>query len=118
MAFGYWDPCCGFYILVSGAPRFEGKIKYYRWPSCNGYSRKKGPYPEYLVINIVNTGHRDVQITYIGWKVGFFKEHRQHAIQIIEPNGLSSNLPLWLRYGEQANYYIPLGITENGLWAL
>jgi hypothetical protein len=75
----------------------------------------KGPYPEYLAINIVNTGHRDVQITNIGWRVGFFKKQMQYAIQVIEPVGLSSPLPIWLRYGEQANYYIPLGVKRDWL---
>jgi hypothetical protein len=75
----------------------------------------KGPYPEYLAISIVNTGHRDVQITNIGWKVGFFKKQMQHAIQLIDPDGMSSPLPVWLRYGEQANYYIPLGIKREWL---
>jgi hypothetical protein len=75
----------------------------------------KGPYPEYLVINIVNTGHRDVQITNIGWKVGFFKKQMQHAIQLVEPDGISSHLPVWLKYGEQANYYIPLGVKREWL---
>jgi hypothetical protein len=77
----------------------------------------KGPYPEYLAISIVNTGHRDVQITNIGWKVGFFKNQTQHAIQLIEPDGMSSPLPVWLRYGEQANYYIPLGVKRDWLEA-
>jgi hypothetical protein len=77
----------------------------------------KGPYPEYLAIRIVNTGHRDVQITNIEWKVGFFKKQMQHAIQLIEPDGISSPLPVWLRYGEQSNYYIPLGVKREWLEA-
>ncbi len=75
----------------------------------------KGPYPEYLVINIVNIGYRDVQITNIGWKIGFFKKQMQHAIQLIEPDGMSSPLPVWLKYGEQANYFIPLGLKREWL---
>ena len=75
----------------------------------------KGPYPEYLVISIVNTGNGDVQITNIGWKVGFFKKQMQHAIQVIEPDGMSSTLPIWLRHGEQANYFIPLGVKREWL---
>jgi hypothetical protein len=70
---------------------------------------QKAPHPEYLVIRIVNIGHREAQITNIGWKVGFFKKQRQYAIQVIEADGLSSSLPVWRKYGEQANYYIPLG---------
>jgi hypothetical protein len=75
----------------------------------------KGSYPEYIVINIVNNGNRDVQITNIGWQVGFFKKQRQHAIQVIDQDGLSSTLPIWLRYGEQANYFIPLGVNKEWL---
>jgi hypothetical protein len=75
----------------------------------------KGPHPEYIVISIVNTGHRDVQITNIGWKIGLFKKKMQHAIQIIDPDGLSSPLPVWLRYGEKANYFIPLGLGRDWL---
>ncbi len=75
----------------------------------------KGPYPEYLVINIINIGHRDVQITNMGWKVGLFKKQRQHAIQMKEQDGMSSPLPIWLRYGEKANYFIPLGDKREWL---
>jgi len=53
---------------------------------------KKGPYPEFISISIINTGNRDLQITDIGWKVGFFKKKRQHAIQMIEQDGRSSRL--------------------------
>jgi hypothetical protein len=54
----------------------------------------QGPYPEYIAINIVNTGYRDAQITNIGWKVGFFKKDKQHAIQLIQNDSLSSPLPI------------------------
>lgn len=67
---------------------------------------QKGPHPEYLVIRIVNIGHREAQITNIGWKVGFFK--KQHAIQTTIRDGLSSPLPVRLKDGEEASYYIPL----------
>ena len=73
------------------------------------------PYPEYILISIINIGHKEVQITNIGWKVGFFKKQRQHAIQVIEQDGLSSPLPVWLKYGEQANYYIPLSDKREWL---
>jgi len=76
---------------------------------------QKGPHPEYILIHIVNIGQREVQITNIGWKVGLFKKQRQYAIQVIEADKLSSPLPVWLRYGEQANYYIPLGDEREWL---
>ena len=76
---------------------------------------QKGPHPEYILIHIVNIGQREVQINNIGWTVGLFKKQRQYAVQVIEPDRLSSPLPVWLRYGEQANYYIPLGKKREWL---
>jgi hypothetical protein len=67
---------------------------------------QKGPHPEYLVIRIVNIGHREAQITNIGWKVGIFK--KQHAIQTTIRDGISSPLPARLWDGEEASYLIPL----------
>jgi hypothetical protein len=67
---------------------------------------QKGPHPEYLLIRIVNLGHREAQITNIGWKVGLFK--KQHAIQTTIQDGISSRLPVRLKDGEEASYYIPL----------
>ncbi len=34
---------------------------------------------------------------------------------MIEQDGMSSPLPIWLRYGEKANYFIPLGIKREWL---
>jgi hypothetical protein len=67
---------------------------------------QKGPHPEYLLIRIVNIGHREAQITNIGWKVGLFK--KQHAIQSTIRDSISSHLPVRLKDGEEAAYYIPL----------
>jgi len=71
-----------------------------------------GPPPEYLAIHIVNTGHREAQVTNIGWKVGFFK--KKLAVQMTIKDGLSSDLPVRLKDGQEANYYIPL--SENTNW--
>jgi hypothetical protein len=65
-----------------------------------------GPYREYVVIKIVNIGHREAQITGVGWKIGFFR--RQWAFHITNNDGMSSNIPIRLKDGEEANYYIPL----------
>jgi hypothetical protein len=62
--------------------------------------------PEYLNIRVVNIGHRDAQITNIGWKTGVFK--KRCAIQILEQNGISSAFPIRLKDGEEANYFISL----------
>jgi len=70
---------------------------------------------EWLMIRIINIGHREAQITNVGWKVGFFK--KQHAIQMnfdTPPgqSGISSPIPVRLKDGEEANYYIPLKTSE------
>jgi hypothetical protein len=72
-----------------------------------------GPWPEYLSINIVNVGHREAQITNIGWKVGVLR--KQHAIQTTINDGMSSPIPVRLRDGEEAKYLIPLNERTNWL---
>lgn len=72
-----------------------------------------GPHPEYLVIRIVNIGHREAQITNIGWKVGFLK--KKLAVQTTIKDGLSSDLPVRLKDGQEASYYIPLNERTNWL---
>ena len=63
--------------------------------------------PEYLYINIVNIGHRETQIVNIGWKIGFFK--KEHSIQtLIRDDQISSPMPVRLKDGEEAKYFIPL----------
>lgn len=72
-----------------------------------------GPHPEYVFINIVNIGHREAQVTNIGWKAGLFK--KQHALQTTSNDGLSSPLPVRLRDGEEAKYFIPLSKEKQWL---
>jgi len=72
-----------------------------------------GPHPEYLAIRIVNIGHREAQVTNIGWKVGLFK--KKLAVQTTRKDGLSSDLPIRLKDGQEANYYIPLSKNANWL---
>ena len=67
--------------------------------------------PEYLSIRVVNIGHRDAQIINIGWKAGIFK--KRHAIQILDSNTSSSELPVRLKDGEEATYLISL--SDNWL---
>ena len=57
---------------------------------------------EHIYIGIVNIGHREAQITFIGWKWGIIK--KQHAIVMFN-EGLSSALPIKLRDGEEARYF-------------
>ena len=68
-------------------------------------SGDKGPIPEFVVFNIINTGERPIRITQIGWKVGFWK--KRHAIQMFEES-LSSKLPVELVHGQEASWYVPL----------
>lgn len=69
--------------------------------------------PNYLYIHIVNIGHREVQIVNIGWKIGFFKI--EQSIQTLIPNdGMSSQMPIRLKDGEEAKYFIPL--DEEPSW--
>lgn len=70
------------------------------------------PYPEYLSINIVNVGHREAQITNIGWKVGILK--KQYAVQTTISDGISSPIPVRLKDGDEAKYLIPL--NEQTKW--
>lgn len=71
------------------------------------------PYPEYLSIYVVNVGHRDAQITNIGWKVGVFRKH--HAVQSTINDGISSTIPVRLKDGEEAKFLIPLNMETNWL---
>ena len=66
----------------------------------------KGPHPEYVCIMVVNIGHRCAELTGIGWKVGMFK--KRHAVQTTSIDGLSSQLPIRLKDGEEAKYFIKL----------
>jgi len=72
----------------------------------------KGKHPEYLTIRIVNIGHREAQVINIGWKVGLFK--KQYAVQTTIRDRLSSDMPVCLKDGEIATYYIPL--DEKSEW--
>jgi hypothetical protein len=67
---------------------------------------EKGPYPEYVMFRIVNTGDRPIRITQIGWKTGLFR--KRFAIQTFEPLPISSNLPIEITHGQDASWFIPL----------
>lgn len=67
---------------------------------------------EYLAIHVVNIGHREAQITNVGWKAGIFK--KRYAVQTNFMAGNSSSLPIRLRDGEEARYFVPL--NEESDW--
>ena len=69
---------------------------------------------EYIYIGIVNIGHRESQITNINWKTGIIK--KQYAIfTMLTNDSLSSELPIKLRDGAEARYFIPLKDDKQGL---
>jgi hypothetical protein len=70
----------------------------------------KGPIPEFVVFNIINTGERPLRITQIGWKVGLWK--KRHAVQLYD-DSLSSKLPVELAHGQEASWYVPLAAREE-----
>lgn len=70
-------------------------------------------YPDYLSISIVNIGHREVQISNIGWKAGIFK--KAYAVQLIPEPTICSPLPVRLKDGEDATYLVALNKEPNWL---
>lgn len=61
----------------------------------------------------ISAGHREAQIVNIGWKIGFFK--KEYSIQTLIPNDqISSPMPVRLKDGEEAKYFIPL--NEETKW--
>jgi hypothetical protein len=71
---------------------------------------EKGPPPEYVLFNVVNTGERVIRINHIGWRVGLFK--KRFAIQNFDSQ-YSSNLPVELTHGQEASYFVPLAARDE-----
>lgn len=59
-----------------------------------------------LAINITNIGHREAQISNLSWKVGLFR--KTIFIQCTPKDDISSPMPVRLKDGEEANYFITL----------
>jgi len=57
------------------------------------------------MIQVVNVGFRPARIKNLGWKVGFFK--KEYALQVLDTNQYSSQLPIDLSDGQEARYLIP-----------
>lgn len=74
---------------------------------------QKGTRPEYLYISAINTGHRIATITNVGWKMGLWK--KQYAIQVVQKDLYSSNLPVKIDDGEEARWFISLDTKDNWL---
>lgn len=74
----------------------------------NGSEEK---YPEFLYIQVINTGHRVATITNVGWKVGLFK--KRHAIQTVQKDMYSSGIPVKIDDGEEAKWLLSLDVKDN-----
>lgn len=73
----------------------------------------EGPHPSYLAIKITNIGHREAQISNLTWKTGIFR--KAHAIQTISRDDMSSAMPVRLKDGEEANYFVRLDDEHDWL---
>ena len=60
---------------------------------------KQGKHPDYIVISVTNVGHREAQVTGLGWEVGLIK--KEQAYQSIILDGFSSSIPVRLKDGEK-----------------
>ena len=66
--------------------------------------------PEYLLIQVTNIGYREAELRSVEWRIGLFK--KQHVFQVTaRDDGMSSDIPIRLRDGEMALYFIPIGRT-------
>jgi hypothetical protein len=70
------------------------------------------PYPEFIMIYVVNEGGRVVTITNIGWEIGLIR--KRYAVQTLTGHPTSHRIPTRLGDGEEATYLIPL--ENNKRW--
>lgn len=66
----------------------------------------------WIMITATNLGRRETEISYVGWKAGFLRA--RYATQEFSPD-LSNALPIRLRDGEVARYFIAVKGEKNGL---
>ncbi len=64
------------------------------------------PPPGFVLIVVTNIGRREAQVTGVGWKTGLFK-YRKYYVQTTIRDGISNELPIRLRDGEDAKYSHP-----------
>lgn len=74
---------------------------------------QSGPYPEFVLFSIVNTGERILRINQIGWRVGFRK--KRFAVQLYDEKS-SSPLPIELSHGQEAHWLVPLNADKHEPW--
>jgi hypothetical protein len=70
-------------------------------------------HPSYLSIKITNVGHRAAEVSNLTWKTGIFR--KDHAIQTISRDDMSSPMPVRLKDGEVANYLVRLDDKHDWL---
>ena len=64
------------------------------------------PYPEHLLISVVNDSVRKARLAGIGWKIGWIK--KRYAVQNTDINLYSIRIPVDLDESEEAKFFIPL----------
>lgn len=74
-------------------------------------SSSAGEYPEYLLVDATNVGHRVATITNVGWKTGF--PVRSYAIMNVPKDRFSHGIPVKIDDGEVATWLIPMNTGEN-----
>jgi len=74
---------------------------------------QKGPYPEFVLFSIVNSGERIIRVNQIGWRVGLWR--KRFAIQLYD-EGSSSPLPVELSHGQEARWLVPLNADKHEPW--
>lgn len=67
---------------------------------------KRGSPSEYVQIKATNTGFREVTITGIVWRAGFFR--KLNFIQLPPSNVFSASVPTKIGHGEEATYLFPV----------
>lgn len=94
-------------VLVSlWLARRDYKVRLKIYVYINSFLNENKENLEYLAIEIFNIGRREVQISGIVWQIGCLR--KRHLVQFIIKNSISSSLPIKLKDGEAASYYLPL----------
>ena len=72
--------------------------------------QKEDVYPEYVWLKATNIGHTKVKVTHLGWNVGFF--NKRTYMQKPPKNLDSSDVPISIEEGEEANWFIDINDNE------
>src|SRR5215210_1169995 len=68
---------------------------------------ERGAPPKFVAIRVVNRGYRRVTVSHVGWRIGLLR--KRNFVQLLHPrHPMSSDIPVSLDQGEQANFFIPL----------